>query len=371
LGAEGGGVRRDVIAFLGQEDRALQLRSNSDATLRPVVANADDPPTIEQLPMIAPDAGARPGRIDRVWLASSVVRDNRSLSATAQFTDHGVQIHADNQIGSDVDAPLLLWNRHCFRCPRLPSGQSNFILGEKNPAGDFTNVSMLTGEAAALQAAFVELAAAPRRDPSPLLAGWINQGSSGIAQELITFSTPLHMMREQFLLSAPLRVAPSPPSATISIPADFNTIVTPAGRGVFYDSAQGQWLHAMQVGSWMVGFKPPAPIGKLTLRRAAIHVDINAPNHTLVLRKGQCRDGTVAENSDGPVVAQWQQVTGDRDCTVELDLNDFDQDGCLWLRLNVEQTAEQNTAVGAELPRWKFNEFAVGLEAIAQSEAKP
>lgn len=132
-----------------------------------------------------------------------------------------------------------------------------------------------------------------------------------------------------------------------------------ADAGVFYDAEHREWLQSLQTGAWSLGFRAPAGIGTFKPLRATISADLSAPGHTIVLRRGQCPGGNVADNPDGPIAAEWVDVVGTRTVSIDLDPADVDASGCLWLRLNVDVT---DFGSGGAIPQWKFNNLAVGLD---------
>jgi hypothetical protein len=364
LGANGGGVRHESWALLGGDDSPVSLSADLRAILRPVATRTDDPPTLNQLPFATPDAGVRSGRLERVWEASTSVAADRAVSATAQFTPQGVRIDIENASGQELAAPLLAWNGGYYRLPRVPLGASSPVLGAKNPPGDFTNVGVITGEDATLRGRIVKAAQAFRAGGQPALLGWIDGASPGLGEPIVRFSVEPQPVRAQVLLRAPVQVRSSAPGAMISIPSDFVTLTGGADAGVFYDPERREWLRSLQTGAWSLGFRTPAGLGKFKPLRASIAADLSAPGHTIVLRRGQCRGGTFNDNPDGPVAAQWQSVVGARTVSVDLDADDVDATGCLWLRLAVDVT---DFGAG-EIPQWKFNDLAVGVDVQVQDE---
>ena len=378
LGPLGGGVRHEALAFLGRDESAFGLSTDLPATLRPAVASANDPPAIDQLPFAAPGAGVHSGRVDRVWQASDTIAADKALLATAQFTPEGVKIEIDNRTGQEVLAPLLLWNRHCYRLPGLPPGRSGSLLGPRNAPGDYTNVSVFTGEEADLRGRIAQLALAPRSDAPvgffteqpPILLGWLAPAASDSpAAPIVHYSIEPRPMLAQIMLRAPLQIRPSPAGASVRVPSDF--VVTSTGAtagGIPYDPTHHEWLPSIRTGNWIVGFQLPPQIGKFKPLSASISADMSVPGHTIVLRRGQCSNGVVGDNPQGPIVAQWNQAIGSRTASIDLDANDVDSRGFLWLRLSVEDTESGASASGV-LPQWKINDLAVSYEVQAQDRS--
>jgi hypothetical protein len=195
----------------------------------------------------------------------------------------------------------------------------------------------------------------------PQLAGWVQPMSSGIANPILRFSSEPHPIRSQVMVRSPLQIVPSPVGDTVHFASDFVTMTGSAGRGVFYDEVQQEWLQSIQTGNWNIGFGAPLQVGKLTPTHATVSADLAAPGHVIVLRRGQCVDGNPRDNPEGPIVAEWKQAVGVRTVSIDLAPGDFDANGCVWLRLSVEEAASNG---GSGLPaQWKFNSLSVGLTA--------
>jgi hypothetical protein len=371
LGPQGGGIRQEAEVFLGRSDPSFALKADLRASLRPVVADPNDPAIIEQLPFAAPQAGVRTGRIDRVWQADEALPESCALLSGARFTPAGVRIDVENRTGQTLLAPLVLWNRNCYRVGDLPPGRSSSILGDKNPPGDFTNVSVITGEEANLRGRILELAltAKPETDDrfdieQPRVAGWLDPSSPGPAKPILHTSSPIQLMNAEVLLSAPVSLLPSFPQTVFHISSDFvTTTFRKPGRSQLYDAATRQWLGSIITGTWNVGFQIPRGIGKVKPISATISADLAASHHIIVLRRGQASGGTWRDNPAGPIVAEWKQAAGSKTATIDLDDNDVDSNGCLWLRLTVK---EADATDMIEAP-WKFNSLSVGFEAQAHN----
>jgi hypothetical protein len=288
--------------------------------------------------------------------------------ATAQFTRQGVRIAIDNRTGEPLDAPLVAWNGRYYRLPLAAPGQTSHMLGAKNPAGDFTNVGgVITSEEATLRGQIVDAAQPSLTGQGPQLLGWLDPSSTSFGASVLRVSTTPQPLRSQVMLRAPVRVTASAPGETIAIPPDFVTFTGGADAGVFYDAERREWLQSIQTGTWALGFRAPIGIGNVRPLRATIGADLTAPAHTITLRRGQCRDGVLADNPDGPVVAEWNDVSGTRTATVDLDAADVDADGNLWLRMAVEVTS---FAGGGAIPQWKFNDLSVGLDVRVEDGAE-
>ena len=366
VGPKGGGVHDEVMAFMGHGGEGLTLKCDPSAWLRPLVTNLTDPATIEMLPFSAPQADVRIARIDRVWEVNEALPDKCALLGGAQFTPDGVRIEVENRTDATLLAPLVLWNRNCYRLHSLPPGRSSAILGGKNPAGDFTNGSVITSEETSLRARILELAANSQAgiDEKPRVAGWIDPTTPGLADPVLHPSSNVQQMNAQILLMAPIAVLPAEPSAKFRISPDFVSLtIAHTGQNEPYNPATREWLGSILTGTWAIGFQIPAEIGKVRLISAAITGDIAAPNYTIELRRGQCVGGTRQDNPGGPVAARWDQLAGLDTETFALDDNDVDSNGCLWLRLAVKETKGSDSSM---VSPWKINNLSLGFEAVGR-----
>jgi len=365
LGSSGGGVRREAAAFFGRDDTSFSVTADSSAWMRPAVTTADNPAIIQPLPFTAATAGVRSGRVERVWEAEAPIPTERVLSGNLQFTSAGVKLELENQIGQELQSPVLVWNDTCYRLPDLKQSRTSAMLGPKNPNGDFTNASVFTGEEAGLRGRILQLASSPPRETasgnptsSPQIAGWLTPSASGICGAILSYSTQPHPDRVQALLRSPLRIIPSPDGETIAVAPEFVTMSGDAGA--FYDEAKREWVQSIQTGAWRIGFSAPPQIGVLSPIRATIIADLVAPGHSIILRRGQCTGGKLGDNPEGEIIAEWKQPVGVRTVEVDLAPDDVDASGRLWLRLSVDESGSSGAGV---LSQWKFNTLSVGITA--------
>lgn len=371
LGPQGGGTHQETIAFLGRTDPDLALKADIRATLRPVVANANDPVTLDQLPFAAEHAGVFRGRVDRVWQVDEAIPVNFDLRCESRFTPGGVQINVDNDTGQTLLAPLVLWNRNCYRLPALPPGRSSSILAEKNPPGDYTNMSIIAGEESTLRGRILEAAMTSQpqsdngtADVQPRLAAWLDPTAPGLAAPILDASSKVELMNAELLVSAPMSLLPSEPNTRFHVPPDFvTTSIGHVSRSPLFDTSTQSWLGTILIGTWEVGFQIPRGIGNVKPVMATLSADLAASHHDIVLRSGQCIDGSLHDDPAGPVVAEWKEATGSEKTTFKLGDGDVDSNGCLWLCLAVTEAATDN----AIAPPWKFNDLTVGFEVETES----
>lgn len=366
LGPHGGGTHEEAIAFLGRTDPDLALKADPRATLRPVVADANDPVTLDQLPFAAEHAGVFRGRVDRVWQADEAVPGNFDLRCESRFTPGGIQINVENDTGQTLLAPLVLWNRNCYRLPPLAPGRSSSILGEKNAPGDYTNMSIIAGEESNLRGRILEAAMTSQpqsddgtADVQPRLAAWLDPAAPGLAAPILNASSKVELMNSELLVSARMSLLPGEPNTRFYVPPDFvTTSIGHTSRSPLFDTPTQSWLGTILIGTWEVGFQIPRGIGNVKPITATLSADLAASHHDIVLRRGQCIDGALHDDPAGPVVAEWKEATGSQKTTFELGDGDVDSNGCLWLCLDVTEAATDN----AIAPPWKFNDLTVGFE---------
>src|SRR5690606_23292785 len=111
LGPDGGGVMREAVAFVGDDDAAFALETSSpDVAVKPLAAfTPGDLPIVRQHPFSAPNAGIRAQSYQRVWGAEAVLDATHRLTATGQFNADGLNLRVDNALGAAVRSPRLVW----------------------------------------------------------------------------------------------------------------------------------------------------------------------------------------------------------------------------------------------------------------------
>jgi hypothetical protein len=373
LGDSGGGVVHEALALFGRDETELSLRTTLHGTMRPALSTMNNPPTIEQLPFAAPNAGVRSGRIERVWQASAAADAENVLSAVLQFAGDGVRLETDNQTGQALIAPLLVWNQYAYRLTNLAPGRSATLLGPSNPQNDYSNALLFTGEEVGLRSRIVKLSRSARTDiaavaygvPPPMLVGWLEPSAASLAKPIIESSAVPQPLRAQVMCRVPIRLQPSRAGETIRIPAEFVKTVVDTQRGAPYDAERQDWVPSLLAGNWNIGFQIPQGIGSLSSVHATVHADLAAPAHTVILRRTQPPTGAEPDASPGAAVAEWDQPVGNKIVKIDLQSTDLDAAQVFWLRLGVDPS-RSNTS-GEE--QWKINDLSV--EFVGQvTEAK-
>ncbi len=180
---DGGGIRHEIIAWLGQERENFAIGSTTpQETLRPIVGKTSDPPRVLVRPFAVPDAGVHALKVERVWQADGLVPRALTIAARGKFGPEGLSITIDNSLGSPLREPLLLCNGNSFPLNDAPAGSHALSLGARNPPGIFVNASLSISQAQRFRG---NLVAAPERSIeqflrlTPLIS--LRCSSSGIA----------------------------------------------------------------------------------------------------------------------------------------------------------------------------------------------
>ena len=371
LGPAGGGARNEAIAMIGPNLPDLTLDAPLGASLRPATDTATSVAVIDQLPFQAP-LEVHAGRFEQIWRLNDTVSADVKLGAQIQFTAQGIRVTVDNNSGQAITSPVLIWDRWCYRLPDLPIGRASFMLGKANSKGDYASGGVVADEESSIRAQIVQSLRSQRTDMAgsfhlqvpPAICGWISSGGGDVAAPIGRLSASPKLVRSLVLITAPLSVTPAQPGETFHLPAEFVTTLGDAGHGVLFDRAAGEWMQSMLVGPSLIGFEIPRMIGDAVPVRARIAANLAAGRHSLELRRGQCKDGVVRDNPDGPVVVRWNKATGEKTVECEVGPEDVDSRGCFWLRLNVEPAGEGSP----DQLQWKINQLAVEFDLSSKPE---
>jgi hypothetical protein len=192
---------------------------------------------------------------------------------------------------------------------------------------------------------------------------WVAENTNNLITDLlkegsITALTRLTLVNAIYLLADCIRDNElTHYMGTSSVARDLDDL--PPGcelRGLPHDPVTNVWNPASIGGTWTFGFEPPRKIGHVRVTRAIVEVDISAPQHTVILRRGQVRNGQPIVNLAGPVAAQWRNPIGRQSpITFETTVEDVDADGRLWLHMTVE-------APPVATSLWHVRDFGVSLE---------
>ncbi len=364
LAPGGGGLQQEAHGYFGADDPGFGLRvSSPDATLRPAISNSSDPPRLEVPAFAAPQAGIRAIDVSRVWSVSRSVGTDQRVDVKAVFGPEGLSLSVDNTLTTPLNAPLLLW-RGAFRLNDLPPGQSVVSPSEKNAPGDYTNAGALTSELAKLHGQIItaathspEFSASTTREAAePMLIAWL-EGST--VPPLIQPSAPVEL-QSQVLLRCPVRVQPSPVGSRVRIDGPFTSIRFGPERSLPYNPQVNRWVRTNQPGQWLFGFAAPMEIGRIRPIRATLSAEPTAPQHTITFVRGQCQNGSAVERPDGPVLARWQQPITPQSVSFEVNADDCDSTGTIWVLMQVQSDSSE-ADVGSAF--WQFRRLEMGLES--------
>jgi HEAT repeat protein len=355
LGSAGGGRQQELIAFAGSEDPAFSFTTDQNATVRPLASSEREDVQIQELPFSIPRAGIHPMEIKRVWSAQRALDSQFRVTATATFGPSGLRVNVDNGLNQTMKRPLLVWGGP-WSLPDVSIGASSFAPLGRNAPGDYVNAGALRSDADAVRSTIISnvLSASDRvyaQNPrGPLLLAWIDHSPSMIQTSDNT------IMATQALLRAPVIVAASDVGSTVAIDGAFCRMIQGPGAGLPYDAARRQWIARNQPGEWIIGFAPPKEIGALRPTRVTLNADLSAPTQTITLLHGLCDRGKPTANRAGVVLAQWNQPIGAQSASFACGDDDFDANGCVWIRLRVESKSTTPSS-------WFFRELEMNYVA--------
>lgn len=338
MGHDGGGIIREVAAFVGAENNSFALKAaGPDVWLRPMASfTPNDLPEVSQYPFAAPRAGIRMESYQRVWQAQGGTSGQR-VAAVGQFDDQGLVIRVDNALSAPLESPRIQWGtRQMSLSGTLATGESQARAQRSTAAG-----MLVSGEDSlrdevlnALRPQTVWLPGADARNAPLLLVGFVDGATlDGLIEPADRMDVET---RSQALVRVPVRIEPSPAGQRVRIPAPMMEMVLGPIMGVPYDGSRGEWLPSSYAGRLLIGFRPPEGIGELRPVQVGLDVNISAPQHRVTLRRSQVRDGKAALNPSGEVIGQWDKPVGPRDVTAQLEARDADAQGVIWLMIDVE-----------------------------------
>ncbi|HEV7302280.1 MAG TPA: hypothetical protein VGN72_23275 [Tepidisphaeraceae bacterium] len=397
--ADRGGLIQEMAAFTGDvADLTLTTRLPG-ATLQPFAYDGSDAPTLLADTFTVPGAGAAARRIDRVWQASASTPPGIGATATGQFGEEGLRLSVDNELGAALQAPVLTSGGSVYRLSPLEQGKSETPVAPdaRNTGGavasdssgssaqsspdqvaaraqKYLNAGPILTDTDKLRALVLSsvltpaqsLGAAPPSGGTRLqIGGWVEGGE---LPSIIDPSVTPQLDRSLRLALFPVNLRPSEPGTTVKVDAGFNTPVTGKTAIAVLDVTTGTWLPSSQPGLWQIGFRPPREIGQLTPTRATLRANVSLPVQSMIVRRGQVRDGELVESamSTGEVVARWDRTFGQREpVTFDLTPADFDETGTVWLSLEIEAPPLSAGVV----PLWNINDLGLDIEGRVNAAA--
>lgn len=355
LGRDGGGFRREWMTLFGADDPSLSIGVSEPEA--PLQLLGGEKASLSQFPFAAPRAGARASG-GGVW-TSAIDQASAAVRATLRFGPRGAELVAE-QVTTPLDAPLLLFNGRIFPLSAMEAAGSSLV-GTANSPGQMTHFATVSTEEARLRArlagwsssiptTLAPLAGGLRQ--TPVLLGFVRQDTP-----LITTSTPAARRLSQSLLRMELDIAPAEVGQTVRVPGGMVRLVTDAAPGLAPDP--NGIFRSSTTGAWLIGFAPPQPLGVLSPGRAELQLDAAAALHRISLRRGQVENGRVRDNPGGELLAELSQTIGDRRVAFTPDAGDIDENGWVWLRLEV---AQPTTISDTSRRDWEISTLELTLE---------
>lgn len=336
VSASGGGLQREVLAYIGKDDHDFSLNSMaSDVTIRPLFSRSGAAPDVLLDPMSVPKAEVFSQRIERIWQAEGQVSPDRALALECQFGPSGPVVSADNRMGESVQSPLVIWNGQRIRLADIGTGASSVAVREATGWDDFTNPRSFGTDRMRGQFLKAVLGSATddRSSSHPVVAGWVE---SSAAPSLVQPSiTPVpHAL---VMVRSAMKVSPSPVDSVAFFPPGFVQMEFERGAMPVM-SDRGGFTESSQTGELLLGFSPPWQAGQIAPTHLRLIANLTAPDHSVRVRRGQVSGGQARFNPAGPELLKWDMERGERSTSeIALDAGDVDKDGRVWLAIVVEE----------------------------------
>ncbi len=350
LAGDGGGVMREVVAYVGRTDDDFTLTASGDQSTLDIAKTftRGDNPVIEQQPFAAPRAAMLQESYQRVWRAESSLPVSMKLSPVAQFDEQGLKVKTINELGAAVESPAVVWNDAVMPLGEtLAEGQS-----VRSPLG--AEGSMLVSGQDKLRETILGASLAPNAafaieaGGGPMLVGFLPEGS---APKLIETSAGADLaMRTQALVRAPLVIEPTEIGREVRVPAGLvEMVLDTSSMGLPYDRNQREWIATQQEQIYMLGFVAPGRIGTIQPQRATVSLNINAPRYRVSL----------SPRSNPQAKRVWDAPVAPQEAEFELSPADADANGVVWMNLEVARLGERQ--IGEVPAPWKMRWMRVGL----------
>lgn len=367
---EPGAFINEFSVISGPQQTISRAATDASVAVSPALIKQDRP-VLAQFPMELELIDVKPQQANLV-VQSQGVRPQSRAAATGRFTEQGLEISLQNDIGQPLESAQLVWSGHRMSLPLLPMGDSKNTVGvaQLRPADEFAAESGLTSQdqqhkGQIVRALLAEGEGTLRRGGAwPAILGFAKQWPALTSVE----GTDGELDRDvvQALVRIPVRVVPSQPGR-VRFDSMFTELLSQQARGLPYDAVKREFIRSAIQNNWLVGFEAPKAAGEFRPERATLEIDIGAAQHSVRLRKGQAPGGktpTGMGTEAGEVVADLQGQVGAHSVTFDVGPGDYDANGVLWLRLEVQQTGGPG-GLGVE-PHWRINRFAVAMEGQIQ-----
>ena len=310
---------------------------------------------VTMMPLTVSGGAISKGGGASAWRADAVVGPV-AVTATVRFTESGLSLAVDNQSGRPLNRVTLFWHRQ-ISIPRMGSRTSNVLVSELGQAHDAQSQSS--------RGALVESIARTHvvSGDMPLLIAQLDHVPEDDLLKLRSHDGRAASEQTLHLICVPAQLEPPPAGSVIRIDGAFNSIDLLRREGCPYDPLLRRWLPGNQPGQWLLGFKPPTGIGKLSPHRFALELDAAAPRHRMIFRAGQCRGGRPVPNENGRVIADWNAVISRQKVSVECLADDADESGVVWLLLTVDSPP------GTPSASWLIHTLEVAYNATVVERA--
>ena len=364
----GGGKIEEIVAFGGKfiDDMTLS-GADQNVTLRPIY-NSSKPVVFYENPCVVPEARVTAERISRVWEARSVLPESWSVPAVGRFGPDGLTLRVKNQTPLQLDAAQLVWRHERFAVGKITDQEQATALSEANhrPASEYTTSSGITSEDERLKgkvlASLLNLsdkAMIGSEIAAPFLVAWAKR-----APELLRTGEEVARRGEQSLVRVPVLIEPPARGEIVRIDPWFCNMVVVGQRGLPYDASRGEWLQSNMDGVWTFAMAAPPQVGRLLPQKVRLEIDISAPQHRLVIRRGQGLSGKGGrENPSGPIVGQWEGPLGMKTAEFTCDSSDFDEQGRVWFLLQTEAVGASSMGMSAS---WRIQSLSASIEGQVQ-----
>ena len=364
----GGGKIQELAAFGGRDHKEMTLAgADQNVTFRPIY-NRSTPVIIYENLIRVPEAGVTAERIGRVWQARSVVPASWSVPAVARFGPTGLTLHVKNLTPLQLDAAQFVWRRERFSVGRIIDQEQVTALSDANhrPPNEYTTSSGITSHDERLKGEILKSLLNPS-DPTmlgaginaPCLVAW----ATGVP-ELLRSGDEVARRGQQSLVRVPVLIEPPARGEIVRIDPWFSHVVLVGPGGLPYDVSRGEWLQSNMEGDWTFAMVAPPQVGRLLPQKVRLEIDIAAPQHRVVIRRGQARrDKNASANLEGPIVGQWDSPLAMKTAEFTCDSSDFDEQGRIWFLLQAQAIGTGSMGVP---PFWRIQSLGVSIEGQVQ-----
>lgn len=354
---QGGAVVREYSALAGPG------RSGKDAVERQVTAETAvvwpemmgrEAMTLRQWPLDAQGIAVRPDSVPVVMAGMAVQRDKRA-ELHGQFGENGLELRSNNQLGQMIMAGQLVWGESRLLVGNLGEGESSVRVDAASlrPAGEFTSGQGIASQDEQQKAQFLRTALTGMGGilADQAVYGWAAQWPA---------IAPLHGVTadrstSQNLVRIPVVLTETPAGSKVRLDGCFNRLDTREAQGLPFDPRMRKFMDSSIDGKWPLAIAPPDSVKRFVPQQAHLVIDLSTAQHRVVIRRGK--------RSSGEVLADWSGQVGRRDVNFACQSGDYDEQGRLWLNMDVTATSKGSFGVP---PRWHLEGFMVDMDGSTQ-----